>query len=92
MTCKREDLCSSAILTSVFMCWRSLRRTPRTRFAIIDGSDHRPLPEIAGFSPHISDRRPLPELVGFSPHIFDFHPMPSDSSHRGRRCRWFKFN
>lgn len=53
--CKREDLCSPAILTLVFMCWKSLRRTPETRFAIIDGSDRRPIPELAGFSPHISD-------------------------------------
>ncbi|KAL0771973.1 hypothetical protein Bca101_037124 [Brassica carinata] len=89
-TCKREDMCSPAILTSVFMC---LRRTPGTRFAITDGSDRRPLPELAGFSPHISDRRLLPELTGFSPHISDFHPMPelAGFSHRGRRYRWVFF-
>ncbi|CDY47959.1 BnaA10g28310D [Brassica napus] len=85
-TCKREDMCSPAILTPVFMC---LRRTPGTRFTITDGSDRRLLPELAGFSPHISDRRPLPELPGFSPHISDFHPMPelAGFSHRGRRYR-----
>ncbi|WZZ34490.1 hypothetical protein YC2023_017891 [Brassica napus] len=80
-------VCSPAILTSVFMC---LRRTPWTRFTITDGSDRRPLPELTGFSPHISDRRPLSELPGFSPHISDFHPMPELArfSHRGRRYRW----